>query len=316
MTTTFSPYAVQHWSTKIVPASMRFDYWMSIMRTALWPVTDYSTESADFAVELQEAPLGCMSSLLETICAHRSRRTRLDVERTVERSYHLFVSCRSSWGLTHNGLTQELRPGDLVLVGEGEHETAIPDGFHGVILKCPVSWLNTRLPEPNLLVGRAISRDSRWGRVLSPMVSQLTPEFVAVPPLPHQVLTDQLGALLALTAGESDRTTMAGLIDKVRSLIRERCAEPQLTAADVAESLNIPVTNLHRLLGGRDTTFGALLLEARLELALPMLGAFSLAHLSIADIGRRAGFSNTQLFERAVRRRAGVTPLQLRPRMH
>ncbi len=111
-------------------------------------------------------------------------------------------------------------------------------GLQANILKLPKHWVQSWLPDPNFLVGRAILRDSRWGQALSPMVRQPTPELVAAPPLPHGVLVDQLGAILPLIAGEPE-PAMPDLLKKIRDCIRQRCSEPQLTAADVAASLKI-----------------------------------------------------------------------------
>jgi len=83
-------------------------------------------------------------------------------------------------------------------------DSYMTSGLQANILKLPKHWVQSWLPDPNFLVGRAILRDSRWGQALSPMVRQPTPELVAAPPLPHGVLVDQLGAILPLIAGEPE----------------------------------------------------------------------------------------------------------------
>jgi len=303
---------IRSWSTQTVPAEMQFDYWMSIMRTALWPVTEYSKTSADFRVDLQEAPLGCLSSMIETIGPHHARRTRRDVDRTEESCYHLFLSLGATWGLAHQGHNERLRRGDIVLVGEGEHETFIPSGFEGVILKCPAHWVSSWLPDPELLIGRGISRDSRWGRVLSPMLSQLTPRLATDAPLPASVLMDQLGAVLALAASDTDFQAMPDLLKKILVCIRERCTEPELNADAIAATLRLPAPFLHRVLAGSSLTFAPLLLDARVAAALAMLVSPSFNRLTITEIGRRAGFKSGSHFARVIRNRTGRTPLQLR----
>jgi hypothetical protein len=76
-------------------------------------------------------------------------------------------------------------------------------------------------------------------------VAQLSPGFVAQAPIHQSVLLDQLGALLALTGAElSGAREGATRIEHslhagVHDLIKQRCAETSLQAADIAISLGI-----------------------------------------------------------------------------
>lgn len=300
--------SIQHFSTRSLPAGMRFDGWMSVMKDALWQVTDWRQVPVDFNVELRAARLGGLMTMVEDMTAHHSLRTRADVERSAERSYHLFVSLRQPWAFTHLGQHERLERGDVVMMGEGTHETHVPTGFYGVIVKCPEAWVQTWLPDPLAIAGRTIRHDSRWGRVLSPMLSQFTPEFVASSPLPHAVLVDQLGALLALVAGDANARTAPALLAKALEGIRARCADVGLTAADVAAALNVPVQVMHNALAAGKTTFAAALLQARVERAVPLLRASAPGVHTLAEIARQAGFASTSHFSRVVRERTGQPP--------
>src|SRR5262249_39007973 len=155
------------------------------------------------------------------------------------------------------------------------------------------------------LVGRGIAQDSRWGRVLSPLVRQLTPDFVSSSPLPHGVVADQLGAVLALVANDGEARAAGALPQRVRTAIRERCTESALTGDDVAPQLGIESSDLHRALAADCTTFANELLAARVEAAMPLLTSTAGGPLSLAEIAARSGFRTTQHFARTVRRRTG-----------
>ena len=169
--------------------------------------------------------------------------------------------------------------------------------------------------------GRRIG-DSQWGRVLASYVAQLSPEFVVQAPLPQGVLIDQLGALLALTASElSGRRAVStpaerSVRDHVYDHIRQRCAETSLQAADVASSLHMSKRSLHRALAACGDTFGAMLIHARVDLAVRMLQSPLFDRVTTAEIGRRAGFSDASHFVKVLRRRTGQTPLQMRRASH
>jgi AraC-like DNA-binding protein len=290
---------------------------MRLVRESMWPVSEWSGIARDFSVDLQEAQLGCLTSVLEvTRGLPHSRRTRSDVDNSADSSYCLFTTDqRVDWA--HNGHNERLHSGDVVLLGQGEHDSHMANsGFRSNVLKLPAHWLESWLPDPELLAGRNIPRDSRWGRVLSPMLRQLTPEFAAAPSLPHEVLVDQVGATLALIAAEVDARLNSDLLRRIQDCIRQRCAEPNLTAAEVAASLNLPPLSLHRALGAGDATFASLLLDERIKLAQQMMTLPSFNRLSTAELAHRAGFLSVSHFTRVLRKRTGRTARELRRPTH
>jgi AraC-like DNA-binding protein len=283
------------------------------MRESMWPISEWNGIARDFSVDLQEAQLGCLTSLLEvTRGLPHSRRTRSDVDNSLESCYCLIMADQThDWA--HNGHRERVPSGDLLLLGQGEQDTNMAEGgFQANVLKMPAHWLESWLPDPNFLVGRRIPSDSRWGRVLSPMVRQLTPEVVAAPPLPHQVLVDQVGATLALIASEAESQSAPDALRQIQDCIRERCTEPQLAAADVAASLNLAPRLLHKSLAVKNVTFASELVDARISVALKILSSSSSTQLAISDIARQAGFLSPAYFTRALRRRTGRTPMELR----
>jgi AraC-like DNA-binding protein len=158
-----------------------------------------------------------------------------------------------------------------------------------------------------IVLGERPLGDSQWGRVLSSCLAQLSPQFVVRAPLPQAVLIDQLGALLALTASERSGSRAASTLaersvrDHVYDHIRQRCADTSLQAADIASSLNISTRTLHRVLGASGDTFGATLIQARVDLAVRMLQSPLFDRVTTAEIGRRAGFSDASHFVKALR---------------
>jgi len=181
-----------------------------------------------------------------------------------------------------------------------------------------MEWLQEWIPEPRRLVGQLISKDSPWGNVLSSYVAQLKPDNIPGLPLPGQVLADQIGALLTLAAAEvpgglpGQMRKRGDLRDRILECIRGRCSELELSASDVASSLAISPRTLHRTLAADGETFGRKLIEARVEVGARMLGSRLYDRLTIAEIGRRAGFVDPSHFARMCRAHLGHTPVVLR----
>jgi AraC-like DNA-binding protein len=212
-----------------------------------------------------------------------------------------------------------LLPGDVVLADTRVELSAHwPTDCLALNVRLPIEWLQAWIPNPRQLVGQRISRDSNWGKMLSNYISQVTPELATNPPLPSQVMADQVGALLALAAQEvrgylpDVQAPNVQQRNRIHACIEQRCSELQLTAADVAASLNLSPRTLHRSLAAHGETFGKKLIDARLDTASRMLQSRSFDRVTIAEIGKRAGFLDPSHFARVCRVRLGRTPSNLR----
>jgi AraC-like DNA-binding protein len=69
---------------------------------------------------------------------------------------------------------------------------------------------------------------------------------------------------------------------------------------------------LHKSLAANNVTFASELVDARISVALKILTSSSSTQLAISDIARQAGFISPAYFARALRRRTGHTPMELR----
>ena len=178
---------------------------------------------------------------------------RFGPRRTVERTFGLELVFSGSRRVTH-GTRYRLGPGDLHFT-DSRHPFGYDDltNWKSMFVRLPEQFVRKWVRNPIVLEGPL--GDSRWGPVLARYFAQLSPEFFVQAPLPHAVLLDQLGALLALTASERSGSPAAStpaersVRDRVYDQIRQRCADTSLHAADIASSLNISRRTLHRALG-------------------------------------------------------------------
>jgi len=312
--------AIQRWSTSEVPASQRFDYFADALSSALVPMgveIDTPARTA-FHAEMTLAELGPMAISRQTGSAHRSYRRATELSRSGDRSFHLIINLKSGWTLTHCGEVR-LAPGDAVLADSSfGHELHIPGRYECMHLKMSGEWLRRWVSDPSVLVGRRISAASSWGRALTAFASQLSPQFLVGSPLTQSLFADQVGALLALVASEfggAPRKASRGdaaLRERIHACVLQRCMEPGLCAAQVAEGLGIPDDHLHRALSAGDESFGELLVATRTGIALRMLGSSIFKRLSVEEIASRTGFNDAAHLERTLRARTGRSPWQMR----
>jgi AraC-like DNA-binding protein len=299
--------------------SQRLDAYVGVLCEQLLHITTSSPEREHFRSEMVTAALGQVkvSSIGGSI--QDSVRTTTNIVRSREQAYHLVMAVGCRWKFVRKEGELCLRPGDLVLTDTRfEHSAHWPDNCLALNLRMPMDWLQEWIPEPRRLVGQLISKDSPWGSVLSNYVARLTPESIPGLPLPGQVLADQVGALLTLAAMEvpgglpRQMQKRGDVRDRIVECIRGRCSESELSASGVASSLAISTRTLHRALAACGETFGRKLIEARVEVGARMLESRLYDRLTIAEIGRRAGFIDPSHFARMCRAHLGHTPAVLR----
>jgi AraC-like DNA-binding protein len=308
---------VQRWSTAEVCAARRLDHFAGAISSSVDPMRLVSRGSGAFSADVSTAQLGPLTIIRASGNAHRCLRGESEIARTSERSIHLRFSS-IPWALKLRS-DVGVDAGDGLLVDSVRPFELDVGDFKAMHVKVPYAWLQQWIVSPATLSGTIVRRDRGWGSVLAAFVAQLTPEWAASAPMPTHLLADQFGALLAMAAGESSGTTpparSAQLVryERVVDCIRQRCTEHSLQAVDVASSLDVSLRSLHRSLAASSVTFGALLIRARLDVAVRMLESPRFARLTSGEIGRRAGFADASHFARVVRAAHGRTPGEMRP---
>lgn len=309
--------AIFTWSTDAVAVGQRFAYYEDVVSNALTPMCVSGDTSRVFEAGFASSQVGALTIHDMYGTASVAQRGPREISRTAERSFHLLVNLVAPWTIHHRAPLR-LALGDAVLVDTAyAYRLDLAARYRVINVKLSEPWLRQWLPHPDMLTGRRIARDSRWGAALTAYLAQLSPQLAVQAPLPSSVIGDHVGALLALMAHElvDVSRSVAAKVDprlRVVEAIRQRCAEAGLTAAGVAGSLGISLRTLHRslALGGR--TFGRELQTARAERALQILRSPVATRLSVAEVGRRAGFCDPSHFARVLRSHCGLTPVQVR----
>jgi len=321
MQTAANAPAIRRWSTDDVPQGQRLDYWVGAICEGFLEMSATSPVAPAFASSLESAPLGPIGVNRVRGSAQDVYRTRSAIARSRDNYFYLLCKTDTAWTTTQSDRSARLLPGDVVLVDSRErYAFHFPVSANTVSLELPTAWVESWLAEPSRHVGCRIDAQAGWGQALSSFARQLTPEVAAAPPLPARLLGDQLGALLALACGSdipmhearAGMSARAALRERAGQAIRERHAEPGLTAADVAAQLGISERSLHRCLADGRTSFAGLLMDCRMAVARRLLCEPRFDRLSVAEIGRRVGLADASHFVRLCRRFLGDTPGSLR----
>jgi len=309
-------------STRDIAPADRLNYanWILSVADGAAPTEVSAGDPSEFELEATALELPAVTFVAMSGSPQRSVR-RFETRRTVQRTFGLNLVFSGSWHVTH-GTRYRLGPGDLDFTDSCHpFDYDFLTNWKDVYVRLSEHFVRRWVRNPTVLCGRPLN-DSQWGRLLASYVAQLSPEFVVHAPLPQAVLIDQIGALLALTASERSGSSAVStpaersVRDHVYDHIRQRCADTSLQATDVASSLNVSRRTLHRALAACGETFGPMLIQARVDLAVRMLQSPLLDRVTTAEIGRRAGFSDASHFVKVLRSRTGQTPLQMRRASH
>ena len=105
---------IEHWTTDLLPAARRFDYFANALSTAIIPMQVECERRHSFRSDMCALDLGPLTVVEQIGTSHRSFRSAGDVARSGDCSYHLVLNRRSGWTITHRGRIA-LQPGDAVL---------------------------------------------------------------------------------------------------------------------------------------------------------------------------------------------------------
>ena len=128
----------------------------------------------------------------------------------------------------------------------------------------------------------------------------------------HDLVATALGARADVRHLADERGIRAARRAAVLHAIESRSRDPALSAVVVAASLGVTPRYVHLLLDGTGQSFTHHLLAARLEKVAALLRDPLWRDRRVADIANEAGFTDLSHFNRAFRRRFGMTPSDMR----
>lgn len=308
---------VRFWSTDTVPATQRRKYWTDAVGQSIAKMEITLPDDAHLRAELWSREMGVLRITKTTANVGMTvRRTAAHIAKDDHARYFLVGSYRAGWSLGTCGRAERLQPEDLVLLSSRrEYTLRLPDESEVFSLSLPSSWINVWIANPEDHVGMRLDAATGWSRVLCAFVWQLCAEFASAAADRQGTLVDQLGALVGLAVEDASGTTPSvarSVYERIRKVLLDRHVESNLTAADVAADLGVSVRTLYRHTSGLRISIPRAIAEIRLETAKRMLSNRVFRALSVAEIGRRCGYSDASHFVRQFRLFCGLTPGEFR----
>jgi AraC family transcriptional regulator, positive regulator of tynA and feaB len=245
---------------------------------------------------------------------YRFERRRRDVRLAATDWYCASFQVAGRCALTQNEETVQLAVGDIGLLDGARPSTRLSESG--------AQWLSIFLPRQQFISLLGFEPQAclcgRSGTLAARVLRQLVldgieeEEFIAAPSQPHMrlALYDLLGALFAQSDPGPVSRHADRLFARIRSIVKERCADSDFGPAQVAAESGISLRYVQKLLTARGLTCSELVYSIRLDHAARLLERrASLGtgqHLS--EIAYACGFRDYAHFARRFRHRFGHAP--------
>ena len=306
------------WSTDNAEPGMALSYWIEAICEAFLEMKA-DAERENFSAQLTKRQFGPIDLNFVETDPQEVWRTRAAIARSRQNFFYLLSMRSGHMGVAQCGREAVISPGDCVLVNSQEpYRFSLRARNNCLSVQIPEHWLRGWLPHPEDATITPLASHSPWGATLASALHNLHRDSLGEIAVPYGVVADQIGALLALTTGGSDAMPRhpASLLRRLMRSIQERAYDPETDPGMVAAEHGISKRYLHLVMAQGSTSFGAALIEARLKRAKSLLDDKRFAHIPIADIAWRCGFSNPSHFARRFRRRFGEAPVNYRRTLH
>jgi AraC-like DNA-binding protein len=212
-------------------------------------------------------------------------------------------------------------PGDGVLMTNAEvGSMTLASASRFITFRVPTAAIEPLVPDLGAAIARAIPAGNAALQLLvGYLASALDIGALASPELEQLAVThvyDLLAMALGATRDAADvaqgRGIRAARLRAIKADILTHLGQHGMSLDAVASRHAISPVYIRKLFASEGSSFSRFVLEQRLERAHRLLNDARFTHHTIAALALRAGFADLSYFNRAFRRRYGVSPSDLR----
>ena len=301
------------WSTDGVDPTSALHEWADLVSNEIAEMGVEAPTSAPFGASWRRYGLGPLDLNFLATRPQRVTRSRAMVARNRAPFFELLYPRGRRIIVDHGGMSSEIPQGSFVLLhNQLAYTLQFPEGSDCLTAHIPEHWLLSWVAHPRAHVGKPLG-SGPWTRPLKGILTAIADGGLGTAGLPRAVLSDQIGASIAMLIGDPanpDRAT--DLIARIKAAIADQHAKIGLTPLDIAAPLGISVRHLHRMLAVDGTSFGRVLNENRISRARQIADSATAQGLSIGELAWRVGYTDQGHFARVFRALVGTTPTAYR----
>ena len=303
------------------PKAEQFSYWREVLCevfTALNPIPEPADgfDSKVLVKALLDVRVADVSSKAQSVY-----RGAPEIRRRPNEFFFANLQLAGECLVRQDGREVLIKPGDFYVVDTTRKYDLIFTDWQILCIRLPRHLLVPLLKLPNQATAVRVCPVGGMGAITANFMRSLldAPEELSV--ASKQALTSSLTNLLAVTLGASveacERSRQDVRIEMTNAIVRyvkDRIADPSLSAESAAAHFRISPRYLYKLLESSGATFGKMVLESRLDRCAADLAHTGGRKSSISEIAYRWGFQNNAHFCRVFRERFGLSASEYRAR--
>lgn len=311
---------MESYSTETLFDARRVVAWNNIYSTRL-AMTDFIPQRGDFTAGLQLGHLGGVGLARLVTGGCTIRRAARHIDHQSPELYSFIIQAKGKGQFAQGRNETVLRAGDFTLCASAApHYCAVDDGAEILLIRVPVGIIRDYLPHPELLCGRRLpAREgltpaasamaySVWSHVERGFSSLCYEETVA-----HQLL-ELIAISYSMVFGRmlDGPSRDSALFSEVRDFIEDHLRDGELSAAFIADALDISPADMRDMFARRNDTLRGFILRRRLEEIARRIRDPKWRGATVSEIAFGWGFNSAAHFTRSFRARYGISPVQYR----
>lgn len=311
---------MQTFSTDVVPASRRFDYWRELVSSHLISLGIDRDAAEPFFGHLFACEIGDSRLVSVRSTSQRITRTgqRIDQDR---RTVYLLNYVVEGRGCTsQHGTFRDITAGDFFFHNSNSVcELHMAGQFEVLTLSLSRILVDRYFAQAQHLCAVPLSVEhSATARIAADVLRSIVQNCAHMPGNCLETALDNLVGVIAMAYGLRARpgasTAHSALLVRIRNYILAHLEDDHLTPKRVATAHGISERYLSKLFETDATTVSRWIWAQRLEASRRALSLPESAHRTIKEVAYGYGFNDMSHFSFSFRKRYGCTPRQYRER--
>jgi AraC-like DNA-binding protein len=302
------------------PAGQRFRRWRETSCELFVPVDVASTAPDTFRYQSLRSTIGGLN--LGTSLARQFSvvRDRGHIARSAQAPFSLYVPTGGQMGVTQNGRSSLVRPGEFVLIDQDlPYEMDIQGEFGFVWVHIPHAELAQRIDDVSSIGGTAYSMRNPYADLAASFLGDVARVADRIDDTHGARIAEHVLDLIALAmtnegapSAPAECLQRKALLHRARAYIDQNLRDAALSLERVAAAIGTSSRSLSGFFTDTGTPYRTYLREQRLQHCACDLVAARSAHHSITEIALSWGFADSAHFSRVFRARYGVSPSDYR----
>ena len=301
------------WTTDAVSERERFAYWREVICQSLFNISAEAPPGR-FVGQMRVRTSGALRFLSSESSSYRYARSEQNISRAAANQITILMQARGNTEINHRDGSHVFQTNDIgIYDGVRPFSADNSDGSLRLVAVIPRVLLESRAPWLRQRPIHRLASNLKFLDLARRHMTTLVTDNLSEPAT--ALLTENLCNLLALASATdipTNRLQGELQLEAMLAFCRQNLHYPDLSPQHVAERFGVSVRTVHLRFEKLGKSFGQWLLEKRLDACGRVLTLVEGRPATISEIAYNWGFNDLSHFNKAFRRRFGMSPSEWR----